>query len=122
MIDAFKYKDYCYTFLNFFSSIYIGQSPCSTNMSVFFFNSIYILISSVDSKKNDLDNLSLILKTVVVTSQVHFKKSILKATDIQKGNEIHFLLGLAGLFEYVCSNKIYLFCFEKIQNSPPNAQ
>ena len=35
-------------------------------------------------------------------------------------------LGLVGLFEYVCalsqnwSNKIYLFSFENIQNSPPN--
>ena len=40
--------------------------------------------------------------------------------------EITRSLGLAGLFEYVSelsqnrSDKIYLFSFENIQNSPPN--
>ena len=42
---------------------------------------------------------------------------MLKATDIQKDNEIQLSLRLMGLFEHVCSisqnrsNKIYLFSF-----------
>ena len=28
---------------------------------------------------------------------------VLKATDVQKGNEIKLSLGLAGLFEYFCA-------------------
>ena len=50
----------------------------------------------------------------------------LKAYSFVFYYEITRSLGLAGLFEYVSvlsqnrSDKIYLFSFENIQNSPPN--
>ena len=53
-------------------------------------------------------------------------KEATKAITILFHYKIKRLQGLAGLFEYVCalsqnkSNKIYLFSFENIQNSPPN--